>query len=106
MNRVPLESEYSPYKPHTDAATWVAVTVTLPRNWAWLFVKAFIASSAMLKLVEWSIASTLIVLPLNVRAQQVPHAAELKPVTATAPPMKGKLGNDPNVVNPFVSRPF
>lgn len=60
----------------------------------------------MLKLVEWSMARTLIVLPLNVRAQQVPHAAEPNPVTAGAPPMKGKLGNEPKVVNPKFSRPF
>ena len=51
------------------------------------------ASSAMLKpLPPASIASTLIVVPWKVRFQHVPHAAELKPATAGAPPMKGKLG--------------
>ena len=51
-------------------------------------------------------ASTLIVVPLNVSLQQVPQAAELNPATAAAPPINGKEGSEPNVVKPFVSRPF
>jgi hypothetical protein len=59
-----------------------------PRNCAWLFVSAFIALMPMLKpLSVWSIASTLIVLPLYVSAQQVPQLAEFHPAIAWAPPM-------------------
>lgn len=42
----------------------------------------------------------------KVNCQQVPHPAELNPVTAGAPPMFGKLGNDPKVVNPRVIKPL
>jgi hypothetical protein len=43
---------------------------------------------------------------LKVSAQQVPHPAELNPVTAEAPPICGKWGNEPKVVKFFVSRPL
>jgi len=43
---------------------------------------------------------------LNVRLQHVPQAVEFHPAMAGTPPMKGKVGREPNVVNPFVRRPF
>lgn len=46
------------------------------------------------------------VVPLNVRLQHVPQAAEFHPVTADAPPMNGNEGSEPNVVKPFVKSPF
>ena len=45
-------------------------------------------------------ARTLMLVPLKVNFQHVPQLAELKPSTAAAPPMLGKLGNDLNVVKP------
>jgi hypothetical protein len=64
-----------------------------PRNFAWLFVSAFIAFRPMLKpLFVWSIARTLTVLPLYVSAQQVPHWALPQPEIWEAPPMYGNLG--------------
>ncbi len=72
-----------------------AVALMRPKNCAWLFVSLFIAASAMLNPSgAVSMASTLIVVPLNVSAQHVPQFAESKPSTANAPPMFGKPGSD------------
>ena len=61
----------------------------------------FIASNAMLNPdAVWSMASTLTFVPLKLNCQHVPQLAELKPSTAAAPPMLGKVGKDPNVVKP------
>lgn len=46
------------------------------------------------------------VVPLYVKLQQVPQFGEFQPATAWAPPMNGNFGREPNVVKPFVSRPF
>jgi len=75
-------------------------------------VNWFMAANAMLKSgVATSIAVTKMLVDtpcafLNVSFQHVPQAAELNPVTAGAPPMRGKLGREPNVVKPRVRRPL
>ena len=86
----PLRSLHSP---QTDAATCVASALILPRAAAWLFVSVFIAASATLKPdPAWSIASTLMLRPLYVSVQHVPHAASFQPAIAAAPPMFGNWG--------------
>ena len=88
-------------RPHAELASCVNCALTRPRNVAWLFVSLFIAVRPMLKPEPaWSIASTLMLVPLNVSCQQVPQFAELNPSTADAPPMLGKLGREPKVVKP------
>lgn len=88
-------------RPHAELASCVNCALTRPRNVAWLFVSLFIAVRPMLKPEPaWSIASTLMLVPLNVSCQQVPQFAELNPSTADAPPMLGKSGSEPKVVKP------
>lgn len=100
------------YNPQAEAATWVAVIVTLPSCCAWLLVNLFIAPKAILKLgVATSMAIILMVfvMPdefLKASCQHVPQAAEPWPVTAGAPPMLGKWGREPKVVKPLVKRPL
>ena len=53
-----------------------------------------------------SIAVTVIFVPLKESSQQEPQLGELKPAIAWAPPMKGKVGSEPNVVKFLVSRPL
>jgi len=82
-----------------------------PMNSACPPVNTFMADNAMLKSgVARSMANMLMVFgtPLltNVRFQHVPQLGELNPVIAGAPPMLGKLGNEPKVVNPLVSMPL
>ena len=54
----------------------------------------------------WSIASTLMLLPLYVNFQHEPHEALFQPATAWAPPTLGKWGSEPKVLKPLVSSPF
>lgn len=90
-----------PHSPQADASTCVASALIRPMKTPFPSVRMLNASSAMLKPFEpTSMASTLMDVPLAVSSQHVPQAGELNPVTAGAPPMKGKLGSDPNVVKP------
>jgi len=111
MNSPKFSCIPTPHKPQTEAATCVLVTLTLPKNPAWLLVNTFIAVSAMLNpLRETSIARTFMLFAIPdelvyVNCQHVPQFAEFHDATAWAPPMKGNLGREPKVVN-LGSRPL
>lgn len=71
------------------------------------FVRVFTASSERLKPSLFvSMAVMLIDFPSYFICQHVPHAVEFQPPTTWAAPMSGNDGSEPNVVKPFVSRPF
>jgi len=85
---------------------------TRPRACAWLLVKRFMACRPMLKSgVATSMAKTLMDLDTPwaltyVKFQHVPQSGSFQPETAGAPPMRGKLGNEPKVVKPRVWSPL
>ena len=88
--------------PHSDEATWTALTGAdpSPSKTAFPFVNVSSASCAMLKpLPAWSIAVKRMDTPVSgsVKFQHDPQLGEPKPAMAAAPPMFGNVGNEPKV---------